>query len=230
MRIPVFIVLTYCFCSYYLPASGQNTEDSIAIPVQHYLKTSTSFLTGEAPLYWEMKRGNDAVEFSVGYLFANIVPGSQKYECTGFKVSAGARKYFKQKKVRNSTFYINPQFFVKSLWSDDRQYSQDGPFIYGGGDYYERYQYDLHRTVLAFKTCFGWSHVRPGRAGYEFYLGISYRWIEDMRDRSEWYENYMSAPYHVAYISSTPSRYVYESSSWPGLHMGFLFTFPLKKN
>jgi len=219
----IFIVLNFLFCIHHL--SAQNEPDSTALPVDHYLKTSTNVLIGEIPLIWEIRKGNDAIELSLGYLFANIIPGSQKYGCTGFKVSVGARRYFKKKR---SAFYINPQFFFKSLWSEDRHYSQDGPFIYGGGDNYERYVYDLHRNAFALKLNFGWSHVQPGKAGYEFYLGISYRRIEDVRDRSEWYESLMSNPYGLSYYNSKPTPYVYENSSWPGLHMGFIFTFPLK--
>lgn len=228
MRILLFIALPFLIISN--PLFCQNEQDSSSIPAFHYLKTSTSILAGEVPLYWEIRKNNDALELSVGYIFANIIPGSQKYGCTGFKVSAGTRRYFKKSAGERSTFYINPQFFFKSLWSQDRHYSQDGPFIYGGGDNYERYMYDLYRKVFALKLNFGWSYVEPGRAGYEFFMGVSYRRIEDVRDRSVWYENYISSPYHFGYISSTPTRYVYDSSLWPGLHMGFIFTFPLKKN
>jgi hypothetical protein len=223
----IFLFAILIFITPCLIFSQSEKKDSVnkITMYKYYLKSSFFLTTGEIPLYVEFRK-NDSTSFeiSAGYVFADFILGSGDVFCNGLKVSIGLRNYLKTNYHKKRQFYLNPQIFHKEIWADDRDYSSDGPIIYGGGDNYDRYSYNLHRKVTCFKLSVGWVHQGSKRTFVDYYLGIGIRLIIDDKENIKWQTSssgYPYNPYNVKPKSDTEERI------YPSFHMGLLFSFGL---
>ena len=220
----IFLVSLLILISPRLIFSQSEKNDSVnqIANYKYYLKSPFFLTTGEIPLYLEFRKDDSSsFEISAGYVFADFILGSGDVLCKGLKVSVGFRNYLKTNNLKKRQFYINPQFFHKEIWAEDRDYSSDGPIIYGGGDNYDRYNYDLHRKVNCLKLSVGWVHQGSKRSFVDYYFGFGIRLIRDDRENLKWQSSSSWNPNNVKPRSAT------EEKIYPSIHMGLLFSFGL---
>jgi hypothetical protein len=215
----IFILITPCLI--FSQSDNNDTLNQIT-QYKYYLKSPLFITTGEVPLYIEFRKDDSSsFEISAGYVLADFILGSGDISCNGYKVSIGYRNYLITNYLKKWQFYISPQIFRKEIWAEDREYSSDGPIIYGGGDNYDRYSYDLHRKVTCFKFSVGWVHHESKRFFLEYYFGIGLRIITDERENIKW------SSFSSGYPHNGIPKYTSLESTYPSIHFGLLFSFGL---
>ncbi|MBI4647444.1 MAG: hypothetical protein HY738_12865 [Bacteroidia bacterium] len=151
------------------------------------LKISSSLLLGEIPLIIEYRPyRNIGNEFTSSYVYLYPIIASEKLSCTGYKFTYGLKIYVHKNFKKSREFYLNLQIFYKEIWASDRYYSEDGPIIYGGGECYDRYWYNLHKRVYGFKFFTGWA-IKRTHLIFELRFGPGLRYIKTWRTNVRWW-------------------------------------------
>jgi hypothetical protein len=184
MKIQIIAIFLIAIAFSNQSISG-NIEYSDSVYNKHQIKITSRFLTGEIPFIYEYRSKKIGNEFSASFVYLYPMLGSGKLSCLGYKLRYGPRLYLSSNDSKKRAFYLGTQFFYEEIWSEHRYYSEDGPIIYGGGDDYDRYYYDLERKAFGCGFLAGWN-IKKDKFVIDINYGVGFRYHYDQRKDLKW--------------------------------------------